>query len=121
MCHACFLALRTAWLVDHPPIVLSPGHKAGEGEGRAIAVAVDDSALSEKSLQWTVDNVYRHGKPYTKKFSFPISGASQRPHRADAVHCILHCPRLGFVLYGAFALMEQFMEQSIVLLWTAFL
>mmetsp|Transcript_38582 Transcript_38582/g.109113 ORF Transcript_38582/g.109113 Transcript_38582/m.109113 type:complete len:451 (+) Transcript_38582:278-1630(+) len=35
--------------------------KTDQGSGRAIAVAADDSAQSEKSLQWTIDNIYRQG------------------------------------------------------------
>eukprot|EP00193_Tetraselmis_chui_P013290 CAMPEP_0177782248 /NCGR_PEP_ID=MMETSP0491_2-20121128/18338_1 /TAXON_ID=63592 /ORGANISM="Tetraselmis chuii, Strain PLY429" /LENGTH=430 /DNA_ID=CAMNT_0019302479 /DNA_START=840 /DNA_END=2132 /DNA_ORIENTATION=- len=56
--HNCPTPVVILHNLPHPT---DDGHKAGEGEGRAIAVAVDDSALSEKSLQWTVDNVYRHG------------------------------------------------------------
>jgi len=32
------------------------------GSGRALAVAVDDSPLSAKALQWMLDNVYRSGR-----------------------------------------------------------
>mmetsp|Transcript_7020 Transcript_7020/g.18002 ORF Transcript_7020/g.18002 Transcript_7020/m.18002 type:complete len:415 (-) Transcript_7020:187-1431(-) len=69
--------------VPHPK---DDDHK--EGSGRNLAVAIDNSSLSEKSLKWTLDNVYRAG---------------------DTVHVMHVVPPLG----GAAAVADGFGDSSI--------
>mmetsp|Transcript_3120 Transcript_3120/g.8875 ORF Transcript_3120/g.8875 Transcript_3120/m.8875 type:complete len:399 (-) Transcript_3120:798-1994(-) len=56
--HNCSKPVVILHNVPHPT---NDDPKLRHGSARAVAVAVDDSELSEKSLQWTIDNIYRKG------------------------------------------------------------